>query len=196
MIVIDNKLVSDEMATEQFVCDLSRCKGACCEDGDAGAPLEKEELDHLVEYYDVIEEYMSEEGKKEVGRQGKYLYDVEFGWVTPTIDGGICAYGYRDKYGVIMCSIEQAYNAGRIGWKKPISCHLFPAKTSVSRQDPDIEFVNYEPRQDLCKAACSLGKKLKMPVYVFLKEALVRKYGEEFYETLAATAERMNGHKK
>ena len=191
MIAIDNKLISDEVLEEQFVCDLTKCKGGCCEDGDAGAPMEKWELEKLKEYYDVIKPYMTPEGIKEVERQGKYLYDQEFGWVTPTINSGICAYGYRDEKGVIKCGIEQAYNDGKLDWKKPLSCHLFPIKTKKSKRDLDIEYVNYEPREDLCKAACSLGKKLKVPVYVFLKDSLIRKYGEEFYEALSATAEHM-----
>jgi hypothetical protein len=192
MIAIDNILISDEIIEEQFVCDLSKCKGACCEDGDAGAPLEKQELDHLVEYYEIIKPYLTEEGINAIERVGKYEYDREFGWVTPTVNGGICAYGIRDKKGVIMCGIEQAFNDGKIGWKKPLSCHLFPIRISRSKLDPDMEYVNYEPREDLCSAACSLGKKLKVPVYLFLKDAIIRKYGEEFYETLKATAEREN----
>ncbi|GAC1439470.1 MAG: DUF3109 family protein [Sediminibacterium sp.] len=195
MIVIDNKLISNEVVEEQFVCDLNMCKGGCCEDGDAGAPMEKWELEKLNEYYEVIKPYMTKEGIKEVERQGKYIYDEEFGWVTPTIKGAICAYGHRDKWGIIKCGIEEAYNEGKLDWKKPVSCHLFPVKTKKSTHDPDIEYVNYEPREDLCKAACSLGKKLKMPVYIFLKDSLIRKYGKEFYETLAATAERMKSDK-
>ena len=191
MIAIDNKLISDEIIEEQFVCDLNKCKGGCCEDGDAGAPMEKWELEKLKEYYEVIKPYMTAEGIKEVERQGKYLYDKEFGWVTPTINGAICAYGYRDKWGIIKCGIEQAFNDGKLDWKKPLSCHLFPIRIQKSKRDPDIEYVNYEPREDLCQAACSLGKKLKVPVYIFLKDSLIRKYGQEFYDTLAATAEHM-----
>ena len=192
MIAIDNKLISDEIIEEQFVCDLSKCKGACCEDGDAGAPLLKEELDHLVENFDIIKKYLSEEGLAAIEKKGKYEYDREFGWVTPTVNSSICAYGFRDKAGVIMCGIEQAYLDGKISWKKPISCHLFPIRITKSKLDPDVEYLNYEPRQDLCKAACSLGKKLKMPVYVFLKDSIIRKYGEEFYQALEATAVHMN----
>ena len=188
MIIIDNKLVSDELLEEQFVCDLSKCKGGCCEDGDAGAPMEKWELEKLNAHYEVIKPYMTPQGIKEVEKQGKYLYDREFGWVTPTINGGICAYGIKDKTGTILCGIEQAYNDGKLDWKKPLSCHLFPVKTKKSKLDPDMEYVNYEPREDLCSAACSLGKKLKVPVYQFLKESLIRKYGTEFYEALEATA--------
>lgn len=191
MIAIDNVLISDEVVEEKFVCDLSKCKGGCCEDGDAGAPLELEEMATLRDQYELIKPYMTEEGIREIARQGKYVYDHEFGWVTPTINGQICAYGFRDEQGIIKCAIEKACLEGKLDWKKPISCHLFPIKTSRSTQDPDIEYVNYEPRQDLCRAACSFGKKLKVPVYVFLKESLIRKYGEEFYETLAATAEHL-----
>jgi len=191
MIAIDNVLVSDEVVSEQFVCDLSKCKGGCCEDGDAGAPMEKWELAKLKQYYEVIKPYMSKEGIREVERQGKYLYDKDFGWVTPTVNGAICAYGFRDKQGIIKCAIEQAYNEGRLDWKKPLSCHLFPIKIQKNRRDPHVEYMNYEPRQDLCKAACALGKKLKVPVYIFLKESLIRKYGKPFYEALEEAAERL-----
>ncbi|MDD2793110.1 MAG: DUF3109 family protein [Sediminibacterium sp.] len=191
MIAIDHILVSDEVVEEQFVCDLNKCKGGCCEDGDAGAPMEMWELKKLDEFYDVIEPYMTKEGIAEVKRGGKYVYDQEFGWVTPTINGAICAYGYKDDMGIIKCGIEQAYNDGKLDWKKPVSCHLFPILVRKSKRDPDVEYVNYQPREDLCKCGCNLGKKLKVPVYEFLKEALIRKYGEEFYNALSATAEQM-----
>lgn len=188
MIIIDNKLVSDEVVEEQFVCNLSKCKGACCEEGDAGAPLTNDELDEMVNSYELVKKYMTAEGIAVTEKKGLYEYDKEFGWVTPTVNGQICAYGFRDKKGTILCAIEQAYNNNEIGWKKPISCHLFPIKTKTSKHDKDIEFVNYEPREDICQPACAFGKKLKVPAYVFLKEALIRKYGEEFYEALDAVA--------
>ena len=192
MIAIDNKLISDEVITEHFVCDLTKCKGGCCEDGDAGAPLTKEELDMLLESYDAAKEFMTPEGIAVIEKLGKYTYDRDFGWVTTTINEGICAYGYRDKKGVIMCSFEQAYNKGLTKWKKPISCHLYPIKISRSHIDPDMEYLNYEPREELCSGGCKLGDKLKVPAYVFLKDALVRKYGEEFYEMLEAAARKLN----
>ena len=188
MIIIDHVLVSDQVVEEQFVCDLSKCKGGCCEDGDAGDPLENKEKEYVKDFFEIVKPYMTKEGIKEIKQVGPYLYDREFGWVTPTIEGKICAYGYKDKEGIIKCAFEQAYNDGKIPWKKPISCHLFPIKLSKSKSDPGIEYMNYEPREDLCKAACSLGKKLKVPAYVFLKESIIRKYGESFYETLDATA--------
>jgi hypothetical protein len=185
VIAIDNVLISDDVVEAKFVCDLHKCKGGCCEDGDAGAPLEKEEKKIIDEHFDAIKPYLTKEGLKEIERQGKYLYDREFGWVTPTINGKICAYGFRDKQGIIKCGIEQAYYDGKLDWKKPISCHLFPIRISKSKEYIN---VNYEPREVLCNPGCALGKKLKLPVYQFLKEAIVRKFGPDFYETLHQVA--------
>ncbi|HNN69849.1 MAG TPA: DUF3109 family protein [Ferruginibacter sp.] len=187
MIAIDNILVSDEIVKEQFVCDLSKCKGACCVDGDAGAPLSKDELDKLNAVYDKVVPYLDAESLKELERQGRYVYDKEFGWVTPTIESKVCVYGIRDEQGIVKCGIEQACLDGKIKWKKPISCHLFPVIVKESKRSDNV-YVNYEPREDNCKAACALGKKLKVPVYVFLKEALVRRFGQAFYNSLEATA--------
>ena len=181
MIAIDNVLVSDDVVQAQFVCDLTKCKGGCCEDGDAGAPLEKAELKIIDDNFKAIKPYLSAEGASEIERQGRYVYDREFGWVTPTVNGSICAYGIRDKQGIIKCGIEQAYNDGKLNWKKPISCHLYPIRVSKSKQ---YEMVNYEPRETLCAPGCALGKKLKMPVYQFLKEPIIRKFGKDFFEAL------------
>ncbi len=181
MIAIDNVLVSDDVIEAKFVCDLHKCKGGCCEDGDAGAPLEKKEMQIIEENFKQIAPYLSSEGSDVIKNKGKFLYDKEFGWVTPTINNAICAYGFRDKQGIIKCGIEAAYNDGRLNWKKPISCHLFPIKTTRTK---DYTMVNYEPREVLCNPGCVLGKKVKMPVYQFLKESLIRKFGEAFYNTL------------
>jgi hypothetical protein len=181
MIAIDNILVSDAVAKEQFVCDLSKCKGACCVDGDAGAPLENDELDKLNQVYEAVLPYLNEESKKELERQGRYVYDREYGWVTPTIGSKVCVYGLKDK-------------DGKIKWKKPISCHLFPVIVKHSKRSADI-YVNYEPREDSCRAACTFGKKLKVPVYEFLKEALTRKFGKKFYDALEATAQHLHSKK-
>ncbi len=187
MIEIGNILVSDQVIDEQFVCDLNKCKGGCCVDGDAGAPLEDSELKEIRAVYDAVLPYLPEESKIELEKQGHYVYDQEFGWVTPTINSRICVYGISDEKGIVKCGIEQAYNDGKVKWRKPISCHLFPIRTKKSRNGK-MELVNYEPREDLCKAACTLGEKLKVPAYVFVKDALIRKYGEEFYQALSATA--------
>lgn len=188
MIAIDHVLVSDEIVNEAFVCDLHACKGACCVDGDAGAPLDVKELQKIDEVFAEVLPYLGQRSVDEINRQGRYVYDKEFGWVTPTIDGAICVYGIKDNHGIVKCGIEQAYNEGKITWKKPLSCHLFPIRIKKSRTGKK-DLVNYEPREDLCKAACTLGKKLKVPVYIFLKDALIRKYGNEFYKALSATAD-------
>ncbi|MFN4008115.1 MAG: DUF3109 family protein [Chitinophagaceae bacterium] len=188
MIAIDNVLISDEVIKEQFVCDLTRCKGGCCEDGDAGAPITKEEKLEIEKALPHVLPYLTKKGIKNIEQQGKYVFDDSFGWVTPTIDGEMCVYGFKDEQGILKCGFEQAYYDGKTQWKKPISCHLFPIKIQQSEINPDVEYMNYEPRTDLCSAACSLGQKLKVPVHHFLKEAIIRKYGFEFYETLDATA--------
>ena len=191
MIAIDNILVSDQVISEQFVCDLTQCKGGCCEDGDAGAPLEKEEMAVLKENFSKIKPYLTKEGLAQIEKDGLYQYTREFGWVTPTVNGKMCAYGHRDNNGIIKCGIEEAYLNQEITWKKPISCHLYPIKISHSKRQ-DLEYVNYEPREDMCKPGCKLGKRLKVPVYVFLKEAITRKYGQSFYQTLEATADHLS----
>lgn len=189
MIVIENVLISDEVVQKQFVCDLAKCKGGCCEEGDAGAPLEATELDLMVELYEKVKPYLTHESIAEIERKGKYVYHKEFGWVTPTLgsDHEICVYGTRDEKGIIKCAFEQAYYDGVIGWKKPISCHLFPIISKKGKSD-NYDRINYEPREKLCNPACGLGKKLKVPVYEFLKEPLIRLYGEEFYKALKAVA--------
>jgi hypothetical protein len=195
MIAIDNVLVSDKIIEEQFVCDLNACKGACCVDGEAGAPLEKDELKQIDKVLDAVLPYLDAVSISEIKKQGKYVYHHEHGWVTPTIDDQICVYGIKDKQGIVKCGIEQAYIDGKIDWKKPISCHLFPVIVDPSK-DGITEYANYEPREDHCKAACSMGKKLKVPVYEFLKEPLIRKFGAEFYEALDATAQHLKAQKK
>ena len=191
MIVIDNILISDDVIEKQFVCDLGKCKGGCCEDGDAGAPLDDSELQTVLDSYEKIKPYLSDRAIKEIEKKGKYVHSDEFGWVTPTLESEneICVYGRRDEKGVIKCAFEQAYHDGVIAWKKPISCHLYPI---IAKKDRDSEYenVNYAPRETLCKPGCGLGQKLKVPVYAFLKDALIRKYGEKFYELLAKIAKK------
>lgn len=180
--------MSDEVVEEHFVCDLQKCKGGCCVDGDCGAPLTKEETKIIAKVYPKIKSYLSAEYIAEVERQGTHVMDDEFGYVTPTINGGICVYAYTNDAGIVKCAIEKAYNEGIVTFKKPISCHLYPIRI---KELPGYEAVNYEPRPTLCRPACKLGNKLKVPVYQFLKEPLIRKYGEEFYKALDAVAKKL-----
>lgn len=188
MIAIDNKLISDEVVEKQFVCNLDKCKGGCCVDGDTGAPITQEEADMIEDLYPQFKHLMTPQAIAHVEEEGAYTFDDEHGLVTPTLNGGICTYGYYDESGIVKCAIEQVYREGKIPFKKPISCHLFPIRIT---EYENFDAVNYEPRETLCKPACKLGKSLKVPVYQFLKEPLIRKYGEAFYEALDATAQQM-----
>jgi hypothetical protein len=182
MISIGNVLIGDEITEQNFICDLSSCKGGCCENGAAGAPLEENEVGIINEVYEQIKPYLSKESINEIEKQGKFVSFGDYEYVTPVIkdDSNICVYAVRSKNGVIKCAFEQAYMAGKTKWKKPISCHLFPI---IIRKKEDYEIMNYEPRS-LCKAACSFGERLQIPMYEFLKEAIIRKYGEGFYNEL------------
>ncbi len=187
MLIIEDVLVSDEVVSEAFICNLNACKGACCWEGDYGAPLDNTELDILDAIYDDIKDFLTPEGRAVIEKQGTYTYyeDAEdFG--TPLINGGACVYMTRDENGVAQCGIEVAYHAGKTDFKKPISCHLYPIRITP-RSEYQFEMVNYE-RWEICAAACELGRQHQMPVYLFLKDALIRKYGENFFEALDAAA--------
>lgn len=185
MILIDEILISDDIIQEEFICNLKKCKGGCCVDGDAGAPLEKAELKEFKQAYKVIKDELSEAAKAEIKEVGVYTTDADFGYVTPAIHGGICVYGYTDESGIVKCLFEKAYYEGRTTFKKPISCHLYPIRVTKNHT---FTALNYEPRDVLCAPACKLGKKEGVKVYEFLKEPLIRKYGEAFYEALDTIA--------
>lgn len=185
MIAIDDKLISDEVVEKHFVCDLTKCKGGCCVDGDTGAPITQQEADIIEDIYPKIKHLLTPQAIALIEEEGAHTFDDEYGLVTPTLNGGICAYGYYDEQGIVKCAMEHEYNAGNIDFKKPVSCHLFPIRVTEYDQ---FEALNYEPRKSLCRPACKLGKSLKVPVYQFLKEPLIRKYGEDFYDALDATA--------
>ena len=183
MIAVGNTLVSDDVLKESFVCNLTKCKGECCVSGDSGAPLEVPELKILDEIYSKVEPYLSEKGKEAISNQGKYIKDWDDEYTTPLIEGKECAYTIFEG-GVAQCGIEKAYLAGDISYKKPISCHLYPIR--ITSYD-GFDAVNYH-EWNICSDACSLGKSLKVPVFSFLKEPIIRKYGEGYYEELQETA--------
>jgi hypothetical protein len=187
MIAIEHVLISDDIVEKHFVCDLNSCKGGCCVDGDCGAPLTEEETEIIARIYPKISHLLPDEYNREIEKQGTHIWDDEHGFVTPAVNGGICVYGYHDEAGVVKCGIEKAWKEGLIDFQKPISCHLYPIRVTEST---GFEALNYEPRKSLCKPACKLGNKLKVPVYKFLRDPLVRKYGEEFYETLDTVAQK------
>lgn len=184
MIVIDDKYISDDVVEKNFVCNLNACKGACCVAGDCGAPLEESELETLRRIYPSIKPFLREEGIRELEATGLHTWDDEHGHVTPIINGAICAYADIDEHGHVGCGIEKAWKAGATDYRKPISCHLYPIRITKYES---FEAVNYD-KWSICKPACKLGNQLQVPVYKFLREAIVRKYGEEFYTVLDTIA--------
>ena len=172
-------MISDDVRDQFFVCQLDKCKGACCVEGDLGAPLEEDELQILQDTFEHIKPYMTGAGKQAMEEQGLYIKDWEDDFSTPTIEGRECAYAIIEG-NTLKCAIEQAYLDGKISWRKPISCHLYPIR--ISKYD-DFEAVNYD-RWSICSLACNFGKDLGVRVYQFLKEPLIRKYGEGWYKDL------------
>ncbi len=195
MIIVQDILISDEVVEEQFLCNLSACKGACCWEGDAGAPLEQAELHILEDIFEQIKPFLSARGIEEIEKQGKFYYDPEdHEPATMLIDGGPCAYMTYNELGHAQCGIEKAWKAGATTFRKPISCQLYPIRVEKN-EDSGFEALNYN-RWDICKPACTAGKAAKLPVYQFLKEPIIRKYGEEFYEELDAAAAWMKENRK
>lgn len=186
MIKVGDVLVSDDIKDVEFVCHLEKCKGACCVEGDLGAPLEEDELPVMNEILEHVKPYLTPEGLKSIEQQGTYILDEDGDFSTPTIEGKECAYAHYDKQGVLKCGIEQAYLDGKISFKKPISCHLYPIR--ITKNKKGFEAVNYH-KWDICSAACSYGKSLQVPLYKFLKEPLSRKYGEMWYKELVIAIE-------
>lgn len=180
MIELENVLVTADVLEEEFVCDLQKCKGACCVEGDLGAPLEESELEDIQKVVEIVKPYLSDEAIKTLEEEGAYLYDEDGDYSTTTIDRKECAFAFYDKKGILKCSIEQANMDGKTTIEKPISCHLYPIRISRLKE---FEALNYD-RWHICGPACDLGKDLKVPVYRFLKKALIRKYGEGWYNEL------------
>lgn len=180
MIQIDDKLISDNLFDKKFVCDLNACKGACCIEGDAGAPLEKEETKILDKIFSKVKPYLRPEGVKAIEEQGKWIKAKDGELETPLVNGAECAYVIFDEKGITKCGIEKAYEEGKVEYKKPISCHLYPIRTKETKAGT---ILNYD-EWDICKPACACGKKLDVKVYAFLKEPIERKFGKTFFKEL------------
>ena len=187
MFQIGKTIVSEDIIQKDFVCNLAACKGACCIDGDAGAPLDPEETKILQDIYPKVKPFLRKEGIAAIEAQGTFITTEDGELETPLINGADCAYVTFDNKGTALCGIEEAYNQGEIDWKKPVSCHLYPVRV----QDySEFAAVNYH-HWHICDDACTLGKELQVPVYKFVKQALVRKFGEDWYEELEKVAEKM-----
>lgn len=187
LLEIKDKIVSLEIFQKNFVCDLESCKGACCVEGDAGAPLTFEEVDIIEEILEDVKPYMRPEGIAAVEKSGVFYMDQENEPVTTLVNGGECAFVYFDERGIAKCAIEKAHAEGKTDFKKPVSCHLYPIR---EKKINDYTALNYD-KWSICDPACKLGDELKVPVYKFLKEPLIRAYGEEFYHELEVVDEEL-----
>ncbi|MDO5509733.1 MAG: DUF3109 family protein [Weeksellaceae bacterium] len=183
MIQINDTIVSTDLLKKEFVCNLSKCKGICCVEGDSGAPLEENELPILDEIFEKVKPFLRQEGVNAIEDQGKYVKDDDGDWVTPLVDGKECAYVIFDEKGTTKCGIEKAYEAGTVDFKKPISCHLYPVRVEEFKA---FTAVNYH-RWEICNDACSLGASLNITVAEFVKDALIRKFGQAWYDELMTT---------
>ena len=186
MFQLNKTIVSEEILEKEFICNLSACKGVCCIDGDAGAPLDEVETKILAEIYPKVKPFLRPEGIKVIEEQGTHVVS-DFGELeTPLIEGKDCAYVIFDGK-TALCGIEQAYNQGIIDWKKPVSCHLYPIRI---KEYSDFSAVNFH-KWHICSDACALGEELGVPVYQFVKEALVRKFGQQWFDELDKVAKEL-----
>ena len=192
MIEIGKTIAANALFEKEFVCDLSRCKGACCIEGDGGAPLTPEECKVLEAISPVLLPFLRPVGVEAIEKQGAWLTDDDGDLVTPLIQGKECAYVVFDAAGTALCGIEKAHKAGAVDFKKPLSCHLYPVR--VTRYS-EFDALNVH-QWTVCSPACRLGESLKVPVYVFLKEPLIRAYGEAWYQEVEKVAEVLNNSQK
>jgi hypothetical protein len=192
MLQIDDTIISLELLDENFICDLENCKGNCCIEGDDGAPLENSEVQILENIIPIIWDDLTEKSKEVIRNQGVSYIDDDGEPVTSIVNGAECVFTYTDDSGICKCAIEKAYRAGKTDFYKPISCHLYPIRL---QQYTDYTAVNYH-RWKVCNCARKLGGKLGMPVYKFLKEPLIRKFGVEWFEQLEIADAELKNRKK
>jgi hypothetical protein len=184
MIEIGRTIVSLDVLEEHFLCDLQRCKGACCVEGDSGAPLSEGEAEAIEKDYSQFEGYLPGHHKEEILKQGYSVTDSDGDVVTPLVGNRQCAYSFYDEGNILKCSIEKAFFEGKTTFRKPVSCHLFPIRITVYKR---FDAVNYQ-QLDICKAGRECGRASRLPLYRFLKEPLIRKYGAEWYAQLEEAA--------
>ncbi|SFK81936.1 DUF3109 family protein [Proteiniphilum acetatigenes] len=188
MIQIQNTLLSDDIFEEQFICDLCKCKGECCVEGESGAPITKEEFREIEGILSEIWDDLSPKAQEVINKQGIAYTDYDSELVTSLVNGKECVFTYFDADGVCKCAIDNAYRQGRISVRKPVSCHLYPIRLTEYR---DFTAVNYH-RWSICQPAVKLGRKEGVPLYRFLKEPLIRKFGEEWYNEVCEAARLLN----
>ncbi len=182
MIIIDKTIVRDELIQAHFICDLPRCKGECCVVGDAGAPLEEDEIGVLEDELENIKPFMTAAGLQAVEEQGVYDFDEQARLVTPLVNDRECAFACFHENGTSFCAIEKAWLNGKTTFRKPVSCHLYPVRLIEKDGFTHLSYHQWS----ICVPAKRKGEKAGLPLYKFLKEALVRRFGEQWYERLEA----------
>ncbi len=187
MVIVDNIIVSDEFINARFCCNLARCKGECCVAGDAGAPLKPDEIGLIEENFEAIKTYMRQEGIESIENGGVYDYDDMGNLVTPLVNGEECAFVYFHENGTALCAIEKAFIENRTDFRKPISCHLYPIR--IVEKDGFTHILYHE--WSVCVPAKRKGEKEGVPLYRFLKEPMIRKWGKEWYERMCKAIENM-----
>jgi len=190
LVQIEDIILSTELFERKFVCDLNACKGACCVQGDSGAPLTVEEVTILEEVYDQVVPYMRPEGIAAVEEQGVFYMDFSNEPATTLVNGEECAFVYFDEQGITKCAIEKANLEGKTDWKKPISCHLYPIRV---KKMGEMTALNYD-KWNICEPACACGESLNVPVFRFLKEPLIRAFGQPFYDDMLKVEEELNNN--
>lgn len=180
MVQIDDVIISLDVFEKKFICDVPKCKGCCCVEGESGAPLSDKEANLLEEIYSIIEPYILENAKLEIEKQGKWVIDADGDKVTPIINGAECVYTYFEEDGTVKCAIEKAFNEEKIDFKKPISCHLYPIRMQQYKKYRGMNY-HYWP---ICAPARDLGNTIGTPVYKFLKEPILREFGQAFYNEM------------
>lgn len=191
MFQVKDTLISDDVIEKHFVCDLSKCKGACCIKGDAGAPLTADEVSLLPKIIEKIKPYLRHQGVKAIEKQGTHVIDRENETVTPLVNEEECAYVVFDGE-IAKCGIEKAFNEGAIDFQKPVSCHLYPVRI---RKFDRLTAVNYDT-WDICAPARENGQNMGVTVASFVKDALIRRFGSDWYKHLSIAVKEISGHKK
>ena len=192
MIEIGRTIISRDIFEQRFVCDLLKCKGACCIEGDSGAPLTPEEAKIIEKEYPKFQQYLPAKHREEIQIQGFSIIDDDKDMVTPLVDKRQCAYSFADDKSILKCSIEKAFNEGKISFRKPVSCHLFPIRITEYKR---FDALNYE-ELNICKPGRECGESMKMPLFRFLKKPLIRKYGEDWYRDVELAAEYLKENNK
>ena len=186
MIFIHDKLVSKQIFEKKFVCDLKSCKGACCVEGDGGAPLEKKEINDIKKSFQVIKKHIPKKNLEQIKKNGMFKILDNGEIETPLNNGKECIYSFK-KNGITKCAFEESYNDGEIDFKKPISCHLYPIRIKKGKLFEKLEYEHWS----ICNSGCELGENLKTPVFIFLKEALIRKFGKTWYKDLVFSSKKL-----